>query len=298
MIDVNAESGLGLQTLPRAPKSLRTARNIREDLLCSVVAAALKRELVAIDDDFFTLGGDSLTATLVLVQVRERLDASMTTRTFFDRRTVKSIVEAIDVTASGFDVEDEPEDAHSGFPAVSLLAPRSARAPDEALAHVTRPDLVRATRKFSGAKSLAPCVIYLSAWVRVIAALGARHFPLVVELGGDIGEAQCWLLNPGSGSSPSAPLHVLQRRLLNAPSGTEPDLQGAGSLFLWRGAQSLATAAAPSRAAAFGLAVVEEPQTRFVLIAAPGVELPKSAAALLRDFTEQLAEQLGMSAGG
>jgi acyl-coenzyme A synthetase/AMP-(fatty) acid ligase/acyl carrier protein len=60
-----------------------------------VVAAVWADELgvasVGIEDDFFELGGDSLTAVRVLAQLARRLDVKLTLRDLFDNPTVRDI---------------------------------------------------------------------------------------------------------------------------------------------------------------------------------------------------------------
>jgi len=49
----------------------RTPRTPTEEALCTIVAAALGLDTVGIDDDFFTLGGDSITAITVVGRIRD-----------------------------------------------------------------------------------------------------------------------------------------------------------------------------------------------------------------------------------
>ena len=69
----------------------RAPRSLREELLCSAFAGALRRGSVSIDDDFFALGGDSLKATFAMSEIRDRLDQSLAARSFFQLRTVEKL---------------------------------------------------------------------------------------------------------------------------------------------------------------------------------------------------------------
>ncbi|MEU4088377.1 amino acid adenylation domain-containing protein, partial [Streptomyces aureus] len=65
----------------------RAPRDSREELLCSACAEVLGLDSVTIDDDFFALGGDSITAIQLLVRAR-RAGLRLTSRDVFRHRTV------------------------------------------------------------------------------------------------------------------------------------------------------------------------------------------------------------------
>ncbi|WP_199430962.1 non-ribosomal peptide synthetase [Qaidamihabitans albus] len=85
------ERALPAPTVRRTPS--RAARDERERLLCELVAAVLDLPEVGVDDDFFVLGGDSITSIAVATQARERgLDLSP--RDVFERRTPAALAAA------------------------------------------------------------------------------------------------------------------------------------------------------------------------------------------------------------
>ncbi|WP_282791730.1 non-ribosomal peptide synthetase [Streptomyces sp. CC224B] len=57
---------------PAAPRGGREPRTDRERLLCAVLAEVFEVERVGVDDDFFALGGDSITAITVSSRLRAR----------------------------------------------------------------------------------------------------------------------------------------------------------------------------------------------------------------------------------
>ncbi|MFC9361579.1 amino acid adenylation domain-containing protein [Rhodococcus sp. NPDC057014] len=71
--------------------SLVTSRPPSTDLeagLCDIVAGVLGLPSVGIDDDFFLLGGHSLSAAKVIARARDRLGVELSIRTVFDNPTV------------------------------------------------------------------------------------------------------------------------------------------------------------------------------------------------------------------
>ncbi|MFF2078108.1 amino acid adenylation domain-containing protein [Kitasatospora sp. NPDC058162] len=67
----------------------------REELLCAVFAEALGLERVGADDDFFALGGHSLSATRVVNRLRAALGADVPLRALFDARTAEGLARAL-----------------------------------------------------------------------------------------------------------------------------------------------------------------------------------------------------------
>ncbi|MGW4446749.1 non-ribosomal peptide synthase/polyketide synthase [Streptomyces sp. NPDC004682] len=91
----------GLLSSGRAP------RTPRERLLCELYARALGVPSVTVDDDFFALGGDSITAIQLLVLAR-RAGLELTPRDVFRHRTVAQLATAARVPAAQDGTEDTP----------------------------------------------------------------------------------------------------------------------------------------------------------------------------------------------
>ncbi len=70
-----------------------------EDLVRQICASCLGLPTVALDANFFQLGGESLTATQVLVQLRRRLGIKIALADFFDNPTVRMLAAVIDHAA-------------------------------------------------------------------------------------------------------------------------------------------------------------------------------------------------------
>ncbi len=73
------------------PAPYRAPRTAREEDLCAVFAEVLDTERVGIDDDFFTLGGNSLAAIRTVNLIRERLQWEVPIRTLFETRTIAGL---------------------------------------------------------------------------------------------------------------------------------------------------------------------------------------------------------------
>ncbi|HEY6350224.1 MAG TPA: amino acid adenylation domain-containing protein, partial [Candidatus Angelobacter sp.] len=66
----------------------RPPRTPEEELLCSLFAEVLGRKWISIDDNFFHLGGHSLTAMRLAARVRSTIGAELTIRELFEAPTV------------------------------------------------------------------------------------------------------------------------------------------------------------------------------------------------------------------
>jgi SAM-dependent methyltransferase/acyl carrier protein len=71
-------------------------RTPTENTLASIWSELLKLERVGIDDNFFVLGGHSLTATRVVARVRDLLAVELPLRALFETSTVRSLAHRIE----------------------------------------------------------------------------------------------------------------------------------------------------------------------------------------------------------
>ncbi|OBG83337.1 hypothetical protein A5699_04445, partial [Mycobacterium sp. E802] len=98
---------LDKRALP-APDYTDTARyrapdTPREEVLAGIFAEVLGLDRVGVDDSFFDLGGDSLSAMRLIAAVNTALDTELAVRTLFDAPTVAGLAPRVDAGAGGRD---------------------------------------------------------------------------------------------------------------------------------------------------------------------------------------------------
>ncbi|WP_153065090.1 non-ribosomal peptide synthetase, partial [Mycobacterium avium] len=86
--------------------------NPTEETVAGIFARVLGMERVSIDDSFFELGGDSLSAMRVIAETNTAVDGALSVRTLFDSQSVRALSQRI---TSGADAENA---AGPGFAAV------------------------------------------------------------------------------------------------------------------------------------------------------------------------------------
>jgi amino acid adenylation domain-containing protein len=92
---------------PIVPAAGREPRTDTERTLCQLFADALGLDKVGVDDDFFHLGGHSLTATRLISRIRSEFQIGLDVRAIFERPTVAGLADRIDqeeTTSDAFDV--------------------------------------------------------------------------------------------------------------------------------------------------------------------------------------------------
>ena len=72
-----------------------------EEILAGIYAQVLEVERVGVDDSFFDLGGDSLSAMRVIAAINAGLDADLSVRTLFDAPTIAQLAPRIGGDAGG-----------------------------------------------------------------------------------------------------------------------------------------------------------------------------------------------------
>ena len=75
-----------------------------EEILAGIYAQILGLERVGVDDSFFDLGGDSLSAMRLIAAINTALDTDLAVRTVFDAPSVRSLSQQVDSQASSVDV--------------------------------------------------------------------------------------------------------------------------------------------------------------------------------------------------
>ncbi|WP_345943444.1 amino acid adenylation domain-containing protein [Streptomyces sp. SID8352] len=96
-------------------KASRAPRDAREEILCRVFAEVLGLASAGVDDDFFTLGGDSIVSIQLVARARKE-GLALAPRDVFEQRTVEKLAAA----ARSLDEETAVPAARRGGPLVEL----------------------------------------------------------------------------------------------------------------------------------------------------------------------------------
>ncbi|TXS16039.1 amino acid adenylation domain-containing protein [Streptomyces sp. adm13(2018)] len=96
----------------------RAPRNEREQLLCGLFADLLGVPQVAVDDNFFAMGGDSIVSIQLVSRAREA-GLVLTPRDIFQHQTVEAL--ALAATAPGTDTPHTPDDGTGTVPATPIM---------------------------------------------------------------------------------------------------------------------------------------------------------------------------------
>ena len=87
----------------RHTHDVRAPQSPEEIALCAIFSEVLRREQVGVEDDFFALGGDSLSAMRLVGRVCNALGVALSLRDFYSASTVgelASLIQAIQFTAA------------------------------------------------------------------------------------------------------------------------------------------------------------------------------------------------------
>ena len=93
----------GLPAFARQTSKARAPQSPEETALCAMFAEVLRREQVGVEDDFFALGGDSLSAMRLVGRVCTGFGVALSLRDFYSASTVSdlaSLIQAIQFTAA------------------------------------------------------------------------------------------------------------------------------------------------------------------------------------------------------
>ena len=82
----------------------RAPASVVEEMLAGIYAQVLGLERVGVDDSFFDLGGDSLSAMRLIAAINTSLDAHLAVRTVFDAPSVRSLSLRLGTHASSVEV--------------------------------------------------------------------------------------------------------------------------------------------------------------------------------------------------
>ena len=106
-LPLTSNGKLDIRALP-APEyqegdHLRAPADAVEEIVAGIYAQVLGLERVGVDQSFFDLGGDSLSAMRVIASVNKSLDAGVSVRALFEAPTVAQLVSRIGVEGGGLE---------------------------------------------------------------------------------------------------------------------------------------------------------------------------------------------------
>jgi nonribosomal peptide synthetase DhbF len=102
-----------LPAFARQMSKARTPQSPEETALCAMFAEVLRREQVGVEDDFFALGGDSLSAMRLVGRVCNGFGVTLSLRDFYSASTVSdlaSLIQVIQFTAASSEVSKASAD--------------------------------------------------------------------------------------------------------------------------------------------------------------------------------------------
>ncbi|GLQ87765.1 non-ribosomal peptide synthase/polyketide synthase [Dyella flagellata] len=120
-IPLTSNGKLDRRALPApdfAPSSARGPRNAKEGALCAAFAEVLGLSQVAIDDSFFSLGGDSISSIQLVACVRKH-GLAISARDVFQHQTVAALAQVADTPRAADSVVIEA--AHGELPATPIM---------------------------------------------------------------------------------------------------------------------------------------------------------------------------------
>jgi nonribosomal peptide synthetase DhbF len=91
-----------LPAAERQASQARAPQSREETILCAMVAEVLRREQVGVEDDFFAVGGDSLSAMRLVGRICNGFGIELSLRDFYSASTVRDLarlIQAIQFTA-------------------------------------------------------------------------------------------------------------------------------------------------------------------------------------------------------
>ncbi|MFC8849267.1 MULTISPECIES: phosphopantetheine-binding protein [unclassified Micromonospora] len=105
VVDAIPVDGAGAATLPapdlRGVAPYRAPVTPRQEILCTIFAEVLARTRCGVDDDFFTLGGESIDAMLIASRVGPAVGHEISMNELFDAPTVAELDRLLDQLSIG-----------------------------------------------------------------------------------------------------------------------------------------------------------------------------------------------------
>jgi acyl carrier protein len=86
-------------------------RDAVEETVAGIFSSVLGLPAVGVRDDFFRLGGHSISATKVLSRVADAFGVRLPLAAVFERRTVEGVAQALAAAGAAEDLPPRPEDA-------------------------------------------------------------------------------------------------------------------------------------------------------------------------------------------
>lgn len=90
-----------MSTDPASPGETEGPATETQEKVARIWAEVLKKDTFGVNDDFFAIGGNSMTATLATYQVREEFEIELPLMAIFEDSTVVALAKRIDELVAG-----------------------------------------------------------------------------------------------------------------------------------------------------------------------------------------------------
>jgi acyl carrier protein len=87
---------MAAESVELSPETSEALQTETQRIVAAIWADVLKKGSFELDDDFFEIGGNSMTATLVTYSLRDKFGIEVPLMLIFENATVADLAEAID----------------------------------------------------------------------------------------------------------------------------------------------------------------------------------------------------------
>ncbi|NRA41603.1 MAG: amino acid adenylation domain-containing protein, partial [Pseudomonadales bacterium] len=117
-LPLSANGKLNRSALPeysRQQQSYRAAETELEKVICAIMADLLQLDAIGLDDNFFALGGHSLMATQLILQIKQQLNIDLPLKSVFELPNVAALCQLLEVLSQAHSATDGGHAHIDGF---------------------------------------------------------------------------------------------------------------------------------------------------------------------------------------